>query len=220
MEKIIIAIDGPAGSGKSTVAKMVAEAKGLVYMDTGAMYRAITYMAIKNNIVDDTNSIIELVKKIKLILKFENGLTRVFVDDEEVTDFIRSPEVNSRVSEVSKIPEVRYELVNIQQKIGKDSSVIADGRDTTTVVFPDADYKIYLNANIDVRAERRLKEFLEKDVNITLEDVKNNLAKRDKIDSSREVSPLRKAEDAIEIDTSYMTIEEEVAKICELINNI
>jgi len=209
MSKIIIAIDGPAGSGKSTIAKMVAERLNYTYLDTGAMYRAITYLALKKGIVDNEEAVNKLVKELDVTLKFENGLTRVFVNNEEVTDYIRTPEVNSKVSEIAAMPFVRKELVRMQQDMGKTGNVVAEGRDTTTVVFPDADLKIYLVASADVRAERRLKEYKEKGVKITFEEVKENLLKRDKIDSSRATSPLRKAENAIEVDTSNLSVEEE-----------
>ncbi len=209
-KKIIIAIDGPSGSGKSTIAKYLADQLGATYIDTGAMYRAITYEAMSRNIVDDTEKVIEMLKDIDLKIKYENGVTRVFVNGKEVTDYIRTAEVNSKVSEISKIPEVREKMLEIQRELGKSQTVVAEGRDTTTVVFPNADFKIYLTADLDVRAERRLKEYKEKGVVITFEEVRDNLAKRDKIDSSREISPLRKAEDAFEVDSTSLSIKEEL----------
>lgn len=210
LKKIIIAIDGPAGSGKSTAAKNLAKKLGFIYLDTGAMYRAITFMAIKKGIVDDTPAVIDMAKKLNLNLKFENGLTKVFVDGQEVTDEIRSAEVNSKVSEISAIPEVREQMVKIQREIGKQGNIVAEGRDVTTVVFPDADVKIFLTASLDVRAKRRLKEFQQKNIPITFEEVKANLEKRDKIDSGRKVSPLKKADDAIEFDNTGFTPEEDL----------
>lgn len=221
-KKIIIAIDGPAGSGKSTAAKNIALKLGFTYMDTGAMYRAITFLALRNGIADDTPAVIKMTTGIDLNLKSENGITRVFVNGEEVTEQIRSAEVNAKVSDISKIPEVRKELVMIQKKMGETGNIVAEGRDVTTVVFPDADLKIYLTASIDVRAKRRLKEFEDKNIPVTLEQVKENLLQRDKIDSGREVSPLRKAEDAIEFDNSALTPEQDLdyllAKIKEVLN--
>ena len=215
MSKIIIAIDGPAGSGKSTIAKMVAERLNYTYLDTGAMYRAITYLALQKEIVDDEKAVNELVKGLDVTLNFEDGLTHVFADDIELTEHIRTPEVNSKVSEISAMPFVRKELVRMQQSMGKVGNVVAEGRDTTTVVFPDADLKIFLDASLDVRVERRYKEYLEKGVEIDIEEVKANLRKRDKIDSGREVSPLKKAENAIEVDTSKLSVDEEFEILIE-----
>ncbi len=219
-KNLVIAIDGPAGSGKSTIAKFLATKIGATYIDTGAMYRAITFKALSGGFIHDIHKIIEFSKSAKIKLTYENGRTRVFVDSEEVTDFIRSSEVNDNVSEVSRIPEVRAELVKIQQKMGQTETVVAEGRDTTTVVFPNADFKIYLVASIDVRAERRLAEYLENGVQISIEEVKENLAKRDKIDSGREVSPLKKADDAYQIDTSSLSINQELEIILDRINKI
>ena len=215
MSKIIIAIDGPAGSGKSTIAKMVAERLNYTYLDTGAMYRAITYLALQKEIVDDEKAVNELVKGLEVTLNFEDGLTHVFADDIELTEHIRTPEVNSKVSEISAKPFVRKELVRMQQSMGKVGNVVAEGRDTTTVVFPDADLKIFLDASLDVRSERRYKEYFEKGVEIDIEEVKANLRKRDKIDSGREVSPLKKAENAIEVDTSKLSVDEEFEILIE-----
>ncbi len=209
-KKLIIAIDGPSGSGKSTIAKYLADQINATYIDTGAMYRAITYAAMEKGIVDDTKKVIELARNSKIDIKYENGTTRVFVDGKEVTDEIRSAAVNSKVSDISTIPEVRDVLVRIQRDLGNRETVVAEGRDTSTIVFPDADVKIYLTASLDTRAERRLKEYLEKGVDISLEEVKENLANRDRIDSGRKVSPLTKADDAFEIDSTSMTINEEL----------
>lgn len=207
---LVIAIDGPAGSGKSTIAKFLATQLNSVYVDTGAMYRTITYLALRNGIVDDTAAVIELSKNVSIDLKFENGLTRVFADGEELTEFIRTPEVNAKVSDVSRIGEVREQLVKIQKEMGARQTIVAEGRDTTTVVFPEADLKVFLTADLEERAKRRLKEFEEKGIEITLDKVKENLANRDKIDSSRKISPLRKADDAVELDTTSISIEQEL----------
>ena len=215
MSKIIIAIDGPAGSGKSTIAKMVAERLNYTYLDTGAMYRAITYLALQKGIVDDELAVNKLVKNLDVTLNFEDGLTHVFANHIELTEHIRTPDVNSKVSEIAAMPFVRKELVRMQQRMGKVGNVVAEGRDITTVVFPDADLKIYLDATVDVRAERRYKEYLDKGVVITLEEVKENIRKRDRIDSGREASPLRVAENAIEVDTSNLTVDEEFEILIE-----
>lgn len=219
-KKIIIAIDGPAGSGKSTAAKNIAQKLGFTYLDTGAMYRAITFLALRNGIAEDTSAVIEMARQINLKLRFENGVTRVFVDDEEVTEQIRSADVNAKVSDISKIPEVRTELVKIQKKLGNDGNIVAEGRDVTTVVFPNADLKIFLTASIDVRTKRRLREFQEKNFDITYDEVKENLERRDRIDSGREVSPLRKAEDAIEFDNSALTPEQDLDFLLEKIKDV
>ena len=219
-KNIIIAIDGPAASGKSTLAKLIAEKLNFVYMDTGAMYRAITFIAIRNGVINDINSIIAIAESIDIKLKFENGITHVFVDGEEITDFIRTPKINSKVSDISKIPDVRREMVKIQKRVGKNCSLVAEGRDITTVVFPNADIKIYMNADIDVRAERRFKELSEQNVEITLTEVKNNLTQRDLIDSGREVSPLKKADDAFELDTTSISVDSELEKILSLVEQI
>jgi len=218
--KYVIAIDGPAGSGKSTAAKNLAVKLGFTYLDTGAMYRAVTYLALRNKIVDDTEAVIEMTKNLSIQLQYENGTTRVFANDEEVTDNIRTPEVNSKVSEISTIPEVRKELVRMQKMIGDNNNIIAEGRDVTTVVFPDADLKIYMTASIDERAKRRFNEFREKKADITLDEVKANIEKRDRIDSGRKVSPLKKADDAIEFDNSNLTIDEEIELLLTQVNNI
>ena len=219
-KKIIIAIDGPAGSGKSTAAKNIAQKLGFTYLDTGAMYRAITFIALRKGIAEDISAIIDMAREINLKLKFENGITRVFVNDEEVTEKIRSAEVNAKVSDISKIPEVRAELVKIQKKLGDEGNIVAEGRDVTTVVFPNADLKFFLTATIDVRTKRRLREFQEKNFSITYDEVKENLETRDRIDSGREVSPLRKAEDAIEFDNSALTPEQDLDYLLVKIKNV
>ncbi len=219
-KNLVIAIDGPAGSGKSTIAKYLAQKLNAVYVDTGAMYRAITFLALRNNIEDNIPEIINLVNDLEIELKFEFGITRVFVNDEEVTDNIRTKDVNDKVSDISRIPEVREELVKIQKKLGENQTIVAEGRDTTTVVFPDADFKIFLTADLDVRAERRFKEFLEKGTEIDLDSVKSNLAERDRIDSSRKASPLKKAEDAFELDSTSLTIKEELDMLLEKIKSL
>lgn len=209
-EKLIIAIDGPAGSGKSTTAKLLAKKLGYLYIDTGAMYRAVTLFAIKNNILNDENKIIELASELEIELKLEDGITKVFVNGKDVSEEIRSLEVNQNVSPVSKIEGVRKILVEKQKQIGKNGGVVMEGRDITTVVFPNADVKVFLTASIDERARRRALEFAQKGQEVDIEKVKQNILERDRIDSSRSVSPLTKSPDAIEVDTSNLTIEEQV----------
>lgn len=216
-ENVVIAIDGPAGAGKSTVAKGLAQLLNYVYVDTGAMYRAITFIVLRNNVEDEIGEIIKIANQADIKLRFENGVTRVFVNGEEVTENIRTPEVNGKVSDVSKIPEVREQMVKIQRKLGQNTNIIAEGRDTTTVVFPDATIKVYLTASLDERVKRRHKELVEKGMNLTFEEVKENIMQRDRIDSSREASPLIKADDAVEVDSTNMTIPDEIYKILEMI---
>lgn len=217
---IVIAIDGPAASGKSTLAKYLADKLGYLYVDTGAMYRAITYYALENNIEENEKDIIEAVQNLNLKLDYVDGITKVFIDDEEVTDKIRTPQVNSKVSDISKIKDVRIELVKLQQKFGENNNLIVEGRDTTTVVFPDADLKIFLTADVIERARRRQLEFSGKGLNLSLEDVENSIKNRDRIDSGRDVSPLIKADDAIELDTTNLTIEQEIEKIIKKVEEI
>lgn len=214
-EKLIIAIDGPAGSGKSTTAKLLAKKLGYLYIDTGAMYRAVTLYAIKNNILNDEERIIDLTSRLNIELKFEDGKTKVSVDGKDVTEEIRSLEVNQNVSPVSKIEGVRKILVQKQKEMGKNGGVVMEGRDITTVVFPNADVKIFLTATIDERARRRALEFAEKGQHVDIEKVKQNIIERDRIDSNRNVSPLTKSPDAIEIDTSNLSIDEQVELILE-----
>jgi cytidylate kinase len=210
-KNLVIAIDGPAGSGKSTTAQLVAQKLGFVYIDTGAMYRAITHLAIRNNALGNNDKIIELAANSDIDLKFENGVTSISINGEDLTDKIRTLDVNENVSDVSKIEEVRKILVRKQREIGsKTTSVVMEGRDIATVVFPNADVKIFLTATIDERAKRRAKEYAENGTEILVTDIKENLKTRDQIDSNREISPLVKAEDAIVVDTSYVTIEEQV----------
>src|SRR5690606_17744724 len=171
-KKLIIAIDGPAGSGKSTTAKLVAQKLNYLYIDTGAMYRAVTLFALRNGLMGKNDVIIELAKQLEIVLNFIDGQTKITVNGEDVSGESRSVEVNSNVSEISTIEGVRKILVEKQQKMGKDGGVVMEGRDITTVVFPNADVKIFLTAGIDERAIRRAKEFSEKGTDVPLEKVK------------------------------------------------
>lgn len=212
-KNLIVAIDGPAGSGKSTSAKLVAQKLGYLYIDTGAMYRAVTFLSIKKKL-DSDKDITELAESIDIRLKFDNGFTEVIVDNTDITDELRSFEVNKRVSDVSKIEGVRKALVKKQREYSlRNKGIVMEGRDIGTVVFPDADVKIFLTATLVQRVERRAKEYESKGIDIPVENIKENLIRRDRIDSTREVSPLVKASDAVEIDTSSVTIEEQVELI-------
>jgi len=211
----IIAIDGPAGAGKSSVAKFLAKRLGYIYVDTGAMYRAITLKVIKKSSLKDRAKIIRLAKNSRIELK--NTSTddlKVYLDGKDVTKDIRRPEVTRYVSEVSKIPELRKEMLVQQRRIAKDRDCVFEGRDIGTVVFPSAFKKFYLDADFEERVRRRSKELKEKgELNLSKREVEFNLRKRDRIDSGRRCAPLRKAEDAIYLDTTNMTIEEVVNKI-------
>ncbi len=212
-KKLIIAIDGPAGSGKSTSAKLVAQKLKYLYIDTGAMYRAVTLFALRNNLMGQNQLISELTKNLDIVLEFIDGETKITVNGEDVSNEIRSFEVNSNVSEISAIADVRKILVKKQQEMGKNGGVVMEGRDIGTVVFPNADVKIFLTAGIDERAQRRALEFSEKGTNIPVEKVKENLKNRDFIDSHRSSSPLTKSPDSILVDTSNTTIDQQVELI-------
>lgn len=204
---IVIAIDGPAGAGKSTVAKQVSRILNINYIDTGAMYRAITYKCIKNGLdLEDEKSVVDLCKNTDL--KFENN--SIFIDDQCVDDDIRTLQVSSKVSYVARIPGVRVHLVELQREMGKDDNVVLDGRDVGTQIFPNTKYKYFLNAAVETRAKRRYDELILKGVEASFEGIVEDVRNRDKIDSTREVSPLIKASDAIEIDSTNMTVEEVV----------
>ena len=213
---LIIAIDGPAGSGKSTSAKLIAKKLGFLYIDTGAMYRAVTFLALENGVIDDEKRIIELARKSEIELKFDGAEVTVLLNSKDVSREIRSTDVNKHVSDVSKISGVRKLLVEKQRKMSETSTgVVMEGRDIGTVVFPDADVKVFLTASLDTRADRRAKEFKSSGSVVEVDDIKNNLYDRDRIDSSRVDSPLIKAADAESIDTTNLTIEEQIYLILE-----
>ena len=216
-KKIIIALDGNSSCGKSTYAKLIASELGYSYIDTGAMYRAVTLKAMEAGLFDHNdapavNEIEALLPEIRLDLKHnpEKKRTEIWLNGRMVEDVIRSMEVSNHVSFIAAIPAVRRKMVEYQRMLGDKKGVVMDGRDIGTVVFPDAELKIFLTASPEVRAERRYKELLEKGMKAELEVVKSNLAKRDFIDSSREDSPLKQAEDAILLDNSTMTLEQQM----------
>lgn len=214
-KNLIIAIDGPAGSGKSTSAKLAAQKLGYLYIDTGAMYRAVTFLSIKKKLISDAE-ITRLAESIDITLNFDRGFTQVIAGGIDITDELRSYEVNTKVSNISKIEGVRKALVSKQREYAaRGMGIVMEGRDIGTVVFPDADVKIFLTASIDQRVDRRSKEYKSQGIDIPVENIKENLEQRDRIDSTREVSPLLKASDAVEIDTSSVTIEEQVQLILE-----
>ena len=201
---MIIAIDGPAGSGKSTIAKLIAEDLGLVYLDTGAMYRLVTLKALNDGILGNLDKIIKMLDDLRIDIK-KNGF---YLDDTNVSEEIRKPVVSENVSDIAAIREVREKMVDLQRKFSESKNVILDGRDIGTVVFPNADVKIFLIADAKERANRRYRELVAKGENVKIEEIYENILKRDKINSTRKEIPLKKADDAIEVDTTSKNIEE------------
>jgi len=214
---MVIAIDGPAASGKSTTAKEVASRLEYIYLDTGATYRALTLKAIENSVdMENGNELSRLA--LKTDISFKNA--RLYLNGKDVTEEIRKPVVDENVSLVSSYPEVRKRMVILQRKISKGRNVVCEGRDIGTVVFPDADVKIYIDASLDVRAKRRMLELQSNGVNITYENVKRQLQARDNLDSKRQHSPLSIPEGAVILDTTNLTIEEQVKKVLEIIESL
>ena len=222
MNKITIAIDGFSSTGKSTVAKQLAKHLGYVYVDSGAMYRAITFYAMQHGFInkDDFNkeALIYHLPQIKINFKFNEtlGFAEVYLNDENIEKQIRTLEVSSFVSKVAAVSEVRSKLVEKQKQMGKDKGVVMDGRDIGTVVFPDAELKLFMTASAETRAERRYQELIERGDKVTYEAILKNVQERDYIDSNSTASPLTKAEDAIEIDNSNMSLEAQFNKILQL----
>lgn len=213
-----VAIDGPAGAGKSSIAKAVSKKLGFVYIDTGAMYRAVAVYAIENGIeIKEENFTKEVLDAIKIDIAYEDGTQKIFLLGKDVSERIREADVSIGASNVAVIPAVRLKLVELQRTLAEKTSVIMDGRDIGTYVLPDAEVKIFLTASSDVRARRRLLEMEEKGMEADFETVKRDIEYRDKNDSEREFAPLRKAEDAVLVDTSDMTIDEVIERITEII---
>ncbi|MDN6195405.1 MAG: (d)CMP kinase [Atopostipes suicloacalis] len=216
-----IAIDGPASSGKSTIAKLLAEEFDLVYVDTGAMYRALTLAALKKDVaIDDEQALIELLANIEIHFKRINESQMVYLNGKDITQEIRKHNVTKNVSMVSSFKKVREELVLQQRKIAKGNGVAMDGRDIGTVVLPNADVKIFLIASVDERAKRRHLENQEKGIESSLEKIKKEISARDEFDTNRENSPLRQAEDAIRLDTTSLSIEEVVKECKEIVKEL
>ena len=216
---INIAIDGPAGAGKSTIAKAVSKELGFIYVDTGALYRAIAYYALNHGVTDDNSAAVTaLLGEIKPELRFIDSTQHVFVNGDDVSDKIRTEEISMGASSVAAIPEVRHFLFELQQKIAKENNIIMDGRDIGTVVLPNADVKIFLTASPEERAKRRYKELAEKSADCpTYEEVLEDIKQRDYNDSHRKISPLKQADDAVVADTSDYTLEESITMLAELI---
>jgi len=218
-KKVIIAIDGPAASGKSTTARLLAKRLGYLYLDTGAMYRALTWKALKDKVdIRDEKTLSKLAEKVQIYLKPGPNLeNRIYLDNQEITSFLRSPKVNRYVSQVSTVKKVREILVSQQRKIGKNGGIVAEGRDITTVVFPYAEVKIFLKASLEERVRRRWKEEKEKGISSKKEEITAGLLHRDRIDSQRKTSPLRVSPEAIVIDNTNLTISETVNKIADIV---
>lgn len=217
MKKINIAIDGPAGAGKSTISKLLASQLGYIHIDTGAMYRAVGLKVLKNNISPhDSRKIVEILNSTDIQIKLVDGKQLVFLDGEDVTEEIRQPEVSMYASDVSKIREVRERLVKMQQDLAKQKGVIMDGRDIGTHVLPNAELKIFLTATAEERAKRRFLELKQKGYDVDYYKLLDEIKKRDQNDMTREFAPLRVAEDAIVIDSTSLSIEEVLQKVLEL----
>lgn len=221
-KKIIIAIDGYSSCGKSTFAKALAARLGYIFIDTGAMYRAVTLYAMREGIADRPQAVVDALPKIEIAFRFnpESGRSEVYLNGENVEREIRRIDVSNQVSTISSIPEVRAKLVALQQAMGEARGVVMDGRDIGTVVFPNAELKIFMTADPRVRAERRYKELLAKGEEVSLADIEKNVRERDRQDETRAVSPLRRAEDAVVLDNSHMTIEEQMEWVDGLLKKL
>ena len=212
-----VAIDGPAGAGKSTIAKLVAKEKGYVYVDTGAMYRGLAIHFLENGIeAEEKEKIAEACKDADVTIRYEDGQQQVYLNGKNITAKLREESVGNMASKSSAIPEVRAKLLELQRELARKEDVIMDGRDIGTCVLPDADVKVFLTASVETRAKRRYDELVEKGVACDLEEIARDIAERDERDSTREIAPLKQAEDAVLVDSSYMTIEEVVAAIVKL----
>lgn len=214
---INVAIDGPAGAGKSTISRAAAKALGYIYVDTGALYRAVALHALRNG-ADSSEGVIPLLTDAVVQLKYEGGEQRVILNGEDVSALIRTPEVSMSASKVSAIPEVRVFLFDLQRKIAEENSVIMDGRDIGTVVLPNADVKIFLTASPEARAERRYKELSEKGNPPPYEEVLSDIIQRDYNDSHRAAAPLKQADDAVLLDTSELNLEQSIQAVIDIIN--
>lgn len=212
-----VAIDGPAGAGKSTIAKLVAKEKGYVYVDTGAMYRGLAIHFLENGIeAEEKEKIVEACKDADVTIRYEDGQQQVYLNGKNITAKLREEAVGNMASKSSAIPEVRAKLLELQRELARKEDVIMDGRDIGTCVLPDADVKVFLTASVETRAKRRYDELVEKGVACDLEEIARDIAERDERDSTREIAPLKQAEDAVLVDSSHMTIEEVVAAIVKL----
>ena len=214
----VVAIDGPAGSGKGTITKLVAEKMNLISVDTGAMYRCVTLDMINKNVkLEETEKIIQILNTIKIEFRKENNIQKIYLNGEDVTTQIRTTKVNELVSQVSHIVEVRENITNLSRKVAEGKQIIMEGRDIGTNVFPNADIKIYLDATPEERANRRYKQNIEAGIQSSYEDILKNIIYRDNNDKTSKVAPLKQAEDAIYVDSTHLNIEEVVQKIIDII---
>ena len=212
-----VAIDGPAGAGKSTIAKLVAKEKGYIYVDTGAMYRGLAVHFLKKGLSgDDKKAVIDACDDAKVTIGYENGIQQIYLNGENITEQLRTEKVGNMASKTSVIPEVRAKLLELQRSLAREKDVIMDGRDIGTNILPDADVKIYLTASVETRAKRRYEELSAKGEHITLEKIMTDIKERDHRDMTREVAPLKQAEDAVLLDNSRLTLEETAKAIMEI----
>ena len=210
-----VAIDGPAGAGKSTIAKLVAKKKGYIYVDTGAMYRGLAFHFLKKKAdPEDRQAVAEACRDAEVTIGYEDGVQQIYLNGENVTGMLRTEEVGNMASKTSAIPEVREKLLELQRSLAREKDVIMDGRDIGTNILPNADVKIYLTASVETRARRRYDELKEKGTDCSLDEIARDIRERDERDMTREIAPLKKAEDAILVDSSDMTIQQVVDEIC------
>ena len=210
-----VAIDGPAGAGKSTIAKLVAKKKGYIYVDTGAMYRGLAIHFLKKKAdPEDRQAVAEACRAAEVTIGYEDGVQQIYLNGENVTGMLRTEEVGNMASKTSAIPEVREKLLELQRSLAREKDVIMDGRDIGTNILPNADVKIYLTASVETRARRRYDELKEKGTDCSLDEIARDIRERDERDMTREIAPLKKAEDAILVDSSDMTIQQVVDEIC------
>ena len=216
---MIIAIDGPAGSGKSTTARLLAKKLNFIYLDSGAMYRAVTLFFLRNNIdLKNHHDILSALDEINLKIDYKSNNFDVYVQNKKVNDFIRDEKININVSKISEISEIRKKMVELQRDFSINKNIVIEGRDIGSHVFPNAEFKFYVDANIKVRAARRMKD-TSNNAKISLNEMCEQILKRDKIDSNRDISPLIKPKDAIVVDTTFLSIEEQVIKLFNIITN-
>lgn len=220
MKKIIIAIDGPAGAGKSTIAKKVAADLGYAYIDTGAMYRTVTLAFLRSGKPFTEETVTAMARSLSIDFKWQDGINRVFANGEEVTEAIRTLDVSQNVSKVSAVGGVREAMTAAQRSIGAQGGVVMDGRDIGTVVFPDAELKVFLTASVEERARRRYLELKEKGTAVTMAELEQKIAQRDKLDANRKIAPLKCAEDAVFLDSTSLTIDQVTEKIIDLAKKV